>query len=258
MKLSIVIPVLDSHVGLQRLVRYYSSLNLSDDVEIIVVDDGSDPPLSDRINKFGMKNLYIYPTGDTRPWTIACARNLGISVAAGKNILNIDVDHFASPKAIRAASNFKGHRLHFRRQYGILDERGKLCQDTNTLARYGLKRRNHNRYTHIGINCMPKSIITELGGYPEFTCDSGHHPTREDQLFYWRFKYYADKGFYKDVQITKKDQRIYCFPEGCQKLFFHRLPKKTVSRKKINIHEAIHYHPSPEQPQSSDTADQAV
>jgi glycosyltransferase involved in cell wall biosynthesis len=252
-KLSIVAPVLDSHEIVQRLVKYYKNLDLPEDIEIIIIDDNSTPPLRESIDTMGLKNFYIFPTGDTRTWTIACARNLGVRIALGEYIFNLDVDHFPSMNAIEAAYNFTSDRMHFRRQYGILNKDGILCQNKETLFKYGLSQkhwRKHNvkRYGHIVIHCMPKTTVIELGGYPEFTCNAGHHPTREDQIFYRRFEYYMHKGYYKNIEPGKVEAPVYCFPEECQQQYFHRLPKKTVSRRKVKIHENIHYHPSPEQP----------
>ena len=47
MKLSIVIPVLDSHEVLRRQLLHFDRMKLRRDTEIIIVDDGSDPPLEE-------------------------------------------------------------------------------------------------------------------------------------------------------------------------------------------------------------------
>jgi len=44
-KLSIIIPVLNSHEIVRRQIEHFRKMNLPDDVELIIVDDGSDPPL---------------------------------------------------------------------------------------------------------------------------------------------------------------------------------------------------------------------
>ena len=53
MKLSIIIAVLNSQEILRRLILYWSRMSLPDDVEFIIMDDGSKPPLIDPI---GLKN----------------------------------------------------------------------------------------------------------------------------------------------------------------------------------------------------------
>jgi len=44
-KLSIIIPVLNSHEIVRRQIKHFKKMDLPDDVELIIVDDGSDPPL---------------------------------------------------------------------------------------------------------------------------------------------------------------------------------------------------------------------
>ena len=45
MKLSIIIPVLNSHEIVRRQIEHFKKMDLPDDIELIIVDDGSDPPL---------------------------------------------------------------------------------------------------------------------------------------------------------------------------------------------------------------------
>ncbi|KKT34565.1 MAG: hypothetical protein UW23_C0034G0004 [Candidatus Collierbacteria bacterium GW2011_GWA1_44_12] len=42
MKLSIIIAFYNSHEAVKRQVKYFSSMDLPDDIEFILVDDGSD------------------------------------------------------------------------------------------------------------------------------------------------------------------------------------------------------------------------
>jgi len=44
-RLSIIIPVLNSHEIVRRQIEHFKKMDLPDDVELIIVDDGSDPPL---------------------------------------------------------------------------------------------------------------------------------------------------------------------------------------------------------------------
>jgi len=44
-RLSIIIPVLNSHEIVRRQIEHFRKMNLSDDVELIIVDDGSIPSL---------------------------------------------------------------------------------------------------------------------------------------------------------------------------------------------------------------------
>ena len=47
-RVSIVISVYNSHGAMRRQMRYLASLGLPGDVEIIIADDGSSPPLDVR------------------------------------------------------------------------------------------------------------------------------------------------------------------------------------------------------------------
>jgi len=45
MKVSVIIAVLNSHEVVRRQIEHFKKMELSSDVEIILVDDGSNPPL---------------------------------------------------------------------------------------------------------------------------------------------------------------------------------------------------------------------
>ena len=79
MKISIVIPVLDSHEVVRRQLLYMDSF-LQDDTEVIIVDDGSDVPLE---NTSTHKNTKFFYTNDKRPWSWAPAVNRGSEIATG-------------------------------------------------------------------------------------------------------------------------------------------------------------------------------
>ena len=83
MNVSYIIPVLNSHEIVRRQILWWNRMNLPDDVEIIIVDDGSDPPL-----EADTEVARIYRTHDTRPWTWALARNTGARIAKGRDMGN--------------------------------------------------------------------------------------------------------------------------------------------------------------------------
>ncbi len=82
MKVSVVIAVLNSHQVVVRQIRHFKRMRLPKDVEIILVDDGSNPPLN--YETCGLRNLRILYTNDKRPWTQGLARNMGAKVAKGE------------------------------------------------------------------------------------------------------------------------------------------------------------------------------
>ena len=106
MKLSIIISVLNSQEVVRRQLLHWEKVGLHkmDDVEIILIDDGSDTPLHQEleleIDIF--LNLRIFETNDKRPWTVELARNLGARMAEGEYVLMTDIDYILPKKAIEA------------------------------------------------------------------------------------------------------------------------------------------------------------
>src|SRR5512147_2270486 len=137
MKLSIIIPFLNSHEIVRRQLINFRNLDMPKEVEIIFVDDGSDPPLS-TVPGERPRNFRILETHDTRPWTWALARNAGARAARGTHFFMIDGDYILRPPAIERALEFDGDRLGTKREFGILDEHGNFSQDIPTLIAYGL------------------------------------------------------------------------------------------------------------------------
>ena len=131
MKLSIIVPVLNSHEIVRRSLLHYRKMNLPDDVEILYIDDGSDPPIEYDIPNplIALRNFRILKTNDKRDWTWALARNFGAKKAKGEYLLMCDLDYIIPKKAIECALEFTGDKLRFKREFGILDETGDFTQD---------------------------------------------------------------------------------------------------------------------------------
>jgi len=214
-KLSIIIAIYNSHEAVRRQVLWFTSMDLPDDIEIIFVDDGSNPPLG----PYNLKNLRIIQTNDKRPWTQGLARNRGIKEARGEYLLLTDIDHILSKEAIMDSHRFTGDRLIFPRYIGVLLEDGSFTQDPLTLGGYGLDKsrlktsRGLYASYHGNTFCIKKSTIVELGGYSEKHCTYLHHagPRRgEDSVFNSAWNHWArSKGIVCDV-----GSKIYIFPIG--------------------------------------------
>ena len=233
MKLSIIIPVLESYGALKRQIRYLRSLDLPDDIEIIIVDDGSDPPLKSKKNY--VKNLTILETHDTRRWTQGLARNMGAEYATGEYLLMTDIDHILSKEAIDAVYRFTGFKMVFPRYIAVLDIRGRLRQDLGILKAYGFDEKRlptRGLYASVHGNTfgMKRSLFWDLGGYPPNRCQYGFHAGKkqgEDCFFNKTFNRYAAINHIKaDVGLP-----IYIFPIGRYNIngntnpmgLFHRL-----------------------------------
>ncbi len=253
MKLSIVIPVLNSHEVLRRQLLHFAQMGLPSDTELIIVDDGSDPPLretafppgststcSTRINGMysqsgyvgGKTGVQILETGDFRPWTWALARNAGARIARGEYLLMYDLDHVAPRYLIDFVREFDGPRVQFIRQFGVLDEHGILTQDRDVLEAHGVsKMKSLGVGPHPNMFAMRRDVFWEIGGYREDLVERSY-PQGEDRLFKKAWHNYARAtGALNNVLRPV----LYVFPSGKligdvdadpQKLF-HGLSRKT-------------------------------
>jgi hypothetical protein len=228
MKLSIIIPVLNSHEILRRQFLYLEKIGVPDDTEIIIVDDGSEPPLfcSSRLP------VRILKTNDKRQWTWALARNAGARIARGDYFLFTDIDHILTREAIDTAREFGGVRMGLSREFGVLLEDGTLTQDREVLEEYGLLKSIGLKIGHLPNNfCMKKTLFEELGGYREDLIGRPY-PQGEDNQFFKKWKVYMRENKAEGYSTCP---RIYMFPNGyfCgdvdfnPKGLFHKLSRKT-------------------------------
>ena len=215
MKLSIVICMLESWEAARRQALYFSKMNLPDDIEIIFVDDGSDPPHP----QYPTKNLRVIYTNDKRKWTQGIARNFGVKNATGVYILCTDIDHILSKEAIMACYEFKGTKMIFPRYLAVLTEEGDLTQDTEIMKEYGLdlarletKRGLYASY-HGNTYCMPRELYWTLGGNPEWCSEFGHHAPEkkgEDSVMMRKYNHWALENNAK----CEVGPNIYMFTNG--------------------------------------------
>lgn len=197
MKVSIVIAILNSHKVVVRQIRHFKNMNLPDDVEIIFVDDGSNPPLY--YQDCGLRNFKILFTNDKRPWTQGLARNMGAKEARGEYLFFTDIDHIITREAIEDVRNFNGDKMSFHRYFGILDKRGNIISDMKSMLDFGLDpARVHGRRgvsengeilagTHSNTYAIRKSIFEKIGGYYPRYCQNlfhvgGHYQSEESKF----------------------------------------------------------------------------
>jgi len=232
MKVSYIIPVLNSHEIVRRQILYWEKMDLPDDVEIIIMDDGSDPPL-----EFDTQIVTFHPTNEARPWTSSVARNIGARIAKGRNFIMADVDYIFPKDVIMAVRDFTGDKMQFSREFGVLDENGDFTQDKDVLFDYGL---TEHRYSRRGVKlpfhpnhfAMNRDVFFELGGYDERLVFSRQYPQGEDNRFkktWWRAEAEGK------VKTHQHQPVIYMFPSGqfCGDVdynphgLFHDLTRKT-------------------------------
>ncbi len=230
MKVSIVIPVLNSHEIVRRQLLHFTRIGVPDDVELILVDDGSDPPI--QIHMRTRFNVTLVRTNDTRPWTWALARNAGARLAKGEYLLIYDLDHVITRKALDYVRGFDGLKVQFMREFGVLDDNGRLTQDLEVLTSYGLLPGKTLRVGPLPNNfAMRRDLFWELGGYREDVVEK-QYPQGEDRSFRSRWRaHQAETG----AEVSPHRPIIYVFPTGqfCGDVdhnpmgLFHNLTRKT-------------------------------
>ncbi len=214
-RLSIIMPFLNSHEIVRRQLIYMRNQDYPDDVEIIFMDDGSDPPLE--IPADPPKNFRLHATNDFRKWTSSLARNAGAKLARGEYLFMLDGDYILSSRAVGRALQFDGDRLGCRRSFGVLTEDGTMTQDHNVLLDYGLvpsriRERGTSLPPHPNNYVMRKSLFEYMGGYDEELILSTDYPQREDTHFKRHLRRLEQEG--KITICNESRPMLYMFPNG--------------------------------------------
>lgn len=200
LKLSIVISVFESYEIVRRQLLHFSKIQ-SDDFEVIIVDDGSNPPIKGA----------SYQTGNNLAWTQGLGRNLGASKAKGEYLFMTDIDHIISRKSIDDALRFTGNKMIFRRQIAVLDDSGDVVQDRKTLNDWGYFRETLDASVHGNTFVIRKDIFEKLGGYSEGTCTKGYHPvSKQGDDCHFNSKW--NRAYRGEKPAVGSD--IYLFPLG--------------------------------------------
>ncbi len=219
-KVSIVIAVLNSHRVVVRQIRHFKRMRLPRTVEIIFVDDGSNPPLY--YQNCGLRNFKILFTNDKRPWTQGLARNMGAKEARGEYLFFTDIDHIITKEAIDDVLKFDGGKMVFPRYYGILDRNGNIISDLKSMLEFGLypprvqtKRGYLCGGMHGNTYAIKRSTFFRIGGYDPRYCQSMFHVggryMSEERKFNNRYERVA---FAEGLQSTVVGSKIYFYPVG--------------------------------------------
>lgn len=230
MKLSIVTAILNSHEVVRRQIIHYNKIGLPENVEVIFVDDGSDPPLfgnpvdNNAISHWekwcGVKLnfcLKTMATFDFRQWTQPAARNLGAKHALGEFLLCTDIDHIVTKEAIEFALNNVEFNvfnvIRFKRQAAVLDENGDFTQDRDVLKQYGYVRERLKLPPHGNSYIIRRGLYLGLGGVSEEHVGTGKYPNREEVPLKRKLRRLEQEG---RIAICEDDRRpmIYMIPNG--------------------------------------------
>lgn len=235
-KVSIIIPILNSHEIVRRQLIHFERIGIPEDVELILVDDGSDPPI--KIREDLPFKVTLIQTNDTREWTWPLARNAGARVAKGEYFIMADLDHIISKEIIEAVRTFTGDHMRFHREFGVLDEDGVLTQKREILTSWGLPEAYNVKLTpHRNQFAIHRDLYMKMGGFREDRIGLPY-PQREDGDFAakWRKLHEAGKlRDFDDMHGWENRPTIYMFPNGkwCGDVdhnpfgLFHKLSRKT-------------------------------
>jgi hypothetical protein len=198
----------------RRQLLHYEKMNLPNDVEILYIDDGSDPPLS--ANGCKLNNFSIFATNDKRAWTQPIARNLGVKMAKGVRVLCTDIDHILTKELVNFVLESKYDYIKFRREVAILDENGDVTQDIEILKSYGfpqdrIDRRGFHISPHGNSYVMPRELFLKLGGGREDRITT--YPNQEEVPLRGKIRRMWRRG---ELSMIPDDERplIYHIPNG--------------------------------------------
>lgn len=219
MKTSIVFAVLDSHKAVDRHLRYFEQMPLPDDVELVLVDDGSTPPLKEFLRyDHRPKNLRILRHDIDAEWTQPAARNLGAREAQGEFLILSDIDHIVTKELIDFVNRGEWDCMMFKREVAVLDEDGDFVQDDETVLEYGYLpwRLEENKYTipkHVNSFGIRKDLYLKLGGMDERRVGTNRYPNHDDSRLRNRLHKLRVAG---EIKYCPEDQwpMIYMFPNG--------------------------------------------
>jgi glycosyltransferase involved in cell wall biosynthesis len=206
--ISIVIAVLNSHEVVRRQLLYFKKMPLPNDVELLLVDDGSDPPIEGELD-----NLRIFQTNDFRPWTQPQARNIGVNIAQGDYVICTDIDHIISKKLIDfVKNNINVDNIRFSREVGIIDKNGDFTQNMDVMRKYGLlPERDFLRLPpHGNSYAIKKDLFLKLGG----SKSNKEYPNRDEIRLKSRLNKLYEAGEITMIKEVGEKPTIYMFPNG--------------------------------------------
>jgi len=169
--LSVVMPYYRNPRMLARHYRIWSQewpAALKDQVEIVIVDDGSPEPALDVERPDGLPALSIYRILEDRPWHQHAARNLGAHVAAHPFLLMTDHDHVIPADTLAEVLAAKDRGRVF--TFGRVDAPLEPWRSDHASTMERTKRANGSLKPHVNSFAIARKLYWEIGGYDEDYC----------------------------------------------------------------------------------------
>jgi hypothetical protein len=167
-RLSLIVAVYQSHEVVRRQILHLGRL-LGPECELILVDDGSDPPLRPIVEALRPRfALTLIATEDRRPWTQPRARNLGAARARSERLLFFDIDHIVTAEVLEACLKSEEDKLHWIRQPGVLGLYGGIVTARDVLLAHGMT--GDQPSVHANSFMIRAPLFAALGGYDEEFC----------------------------------------------------------------------------------------
>jgi predicted glycosyltransferase involved in capsule biosynthesis len=219
-QLSVIVSVLESYEVVRRQLLYLNSV-LTPECELILVDDGSEPPLGPICESVPKQFAFrLHCTHDRRPWTQPRGRNRGAALARADKLLFFDIDHILTREIIHACLYYGGDKLHWVRAPAVLDADGRLVTDSDVLRSYGLT--DSRPSVHGNSFLIRRPLFERLGGYDERFC--GRYGG-DDIDFNARYDRLCDLGLARPAEVQGHGY-VYPNPAQDERKMFHSLSRE--------------------------------
>jgi predicted O-methyltransferase YrrM len=220
-RLSLIVTVLDSHEMVRRQLVHLERV-ITAHCELILVDDGSDPPLEGLCAEVRPGfDLTVHATHDRRPWTQPKARNAGAALARADWLLFFDIDHILTADLIQACLAFAGDKLHWARRPAVLDAGGQIVTERDRLIEHGMTEDGPS--VHANSFLIRKALFELMCGYDEQFC--GRYGG-DDIDFNGRYNRLCAAGLARPAEI-KGEGYYYPDPSRDVEGMFHHLARQT-------------------------------
>jgi predicted glycosyltransferase involved in capsule biosynthesis len=223
-QMSFIVSVLDSHEVVRRQLLHLDRV-LTPDCELILVDDGSSPPLRAVCEAVPKRFAFVlHETHDHRPWTQPRARNRGAALASAEKLVFFDIDHVLTASVVTACRHYPGDKLHWIRRPALLDQHGQLLTDAATLAARGPASASPS--VHGNSFMIRRRLFQRLGGYDERFC--GRYGG-DDLDFNARYDRLCTDGLAWPAEV-RGEGYVYTGDRLDDRVVFHALPRGSGAR----------------------------